>query len=118
MAAKFEILQPKPDEFRWVLTSQGRVLAKSDTYRGRASCLKAMESFRSAAPTASVVDHTVKPAKAPPKPVSARAARTTGRVVGKAAAKVAEVPSLAVEAAKKVVETVTPMPRRRPTGTG
>ncbi len=38
-------------------------------------------------------------------------ARTTGRVMGKAAAKVAEVPSLAVEAANKIVGTVAPAPR-------
>jgi uncharacterized protein YegP (UPF0339 family) len=114
MAAKFEIRQSKAGEFRWALTSQGRVLAKSDSYAGKAACLRAMESFRKAAPTATVVDHTVRPAKAvSPKPAPARVARTTGRVVGKAAAKVAEVPSLAVEAAKKVVDTVTPSPRKR-----
>ena len=120
MAAKFEILQSKAGEFRWVLTSQGRVLAKSDAYTRKVSCLTAMEAFRKAVPTATVVDTTAKPAKASAakgrrttKPVSARAARTTGRVVGKAAAKVAEVPSLVVSAVEKVVETVTPTPRER-----
>jgi uncharacterized protein YegP (UPF0339 family) len=104
MAAKFEILQSRGGQFRWVLTSQGRVLARSDPYAGRAACLRAMESFRKAAPAATVVDQTVKPARATsPKPTSARVAHTTGRVMGKAAAKVAEVPSLAVEAARKVV---------------
>ena len=104
MAAKFEILESTRGKFRWVLVSQGRVLARSDPYAGRAACLRAMESFRKAAPAAAVVDQTVKPAKVTsPKPPSARVARTTGRVMGKAAAKVAEVPSLAVEAAKKVV---------------
>lgn len=123
MAAKFEILQPKPGEFRWVLSSQGRVLARSDAYTRKASCLNAMESFRKAAPTATVDDQTVAPApkRAAPrgaaarggaargaagKPVTAKAARATGRVVGKAAAKVKEL-------VESVEEAVTPAPRSR-----
>ena len=102
MAAKFEIRQPKAGQFQWVLMNQGRVLAKGDTYAGKASCLKAMETFRQAAPTAELVDHTATRGKAG-MPPAARVARTTGRVVGMAAAKVAEVPSLAVETAKKIV---------------
>ncbi len=92
MAAKFEIKELRGGQFRWVLTSQGRVLATSDPYTGRAACLRAMESFRKAAPGATLVDQTVKPAKAAsPTPASARVARTTGRVMGKAAATVAKV---------------------------
>lgn len=113
MAAKFEIVQPKPGEFRWVLSSQGRVLARSDAYSRKVACLSAMESFRKAAPTAAIVDHTARPAKAAPKSAPATVARTTGRVVGKAAAKVAEVPSLVTSVVEKVVETVTPTPRKR-----
>jgi uncharacterized protein YegP (UPF0339 family) len=114
MAAKFEIVQPKAGEYRWVLSSQGRVLAKSDAYTRKVSCVNAMESFRKAAPTAAVVDHTVKPAKsAAPTSTPGKVARTTGRVVGKAAAVVADVPEAAVEAVKKVVDTVLPTPRRR-----
>jgi len=121
MAAKFEILQPKPGEFRWVLSSQGRVLARSDAYTRKASCLNAMESFRKAAPTATVDDKTVAAApKAAPqkgraakgaaaKPATAKAARATGRVVGKAAAKVKEL-------VESVEEAVTPAPRRRASG--
>ena len=112
MAAKFEITQPKPGEFRWVLTSQGRVLAKSDAYTRKVSCVNAMESFRKAAPSAEVVDTAARPAKAA-KPVTAKAARSTGRVVGKAAAKVAEVPSMLTAAVEKVVEAVAPPPRKR-----
>jgi uncharacterized protein YegP (UPF0339 family) len=112
MAAKFEIVQPKPGEFRWVLTSQGRVLARSDAYTRKVSCVAAMESFRKAAPTAGIVDHTAK-AAAPPKTVPGTVARKTGRVVGKAAAVVTEVPSLLTSAVGKVVETVTPTPAPR-----
>src|SRR3954453_21690177 len=108
MAAKFEITQPKPGEFRWVLTSQGRVLAKSDAYSRKVSCVNAMESFRKAAPTAAVVDTAAKSVKlAPARTTTGRAARKTGRAVGKAAATVAEVPSLLSSAVEKVVETVT-----------
>jgi uncharacterized protein YegP (UPF0339 family) len=114
MAAKFEITQPKPGEFRWVLTSQGRVLARSDAYTRRVSCVNAMESFRKAAPTAEIVDTTARPMAAVA-PVAAKAARTTGRVVGKAAAKVAEVPSMVTSAVEKVVETIVPAPRTRST---
>jgi uncharacterized protein YegP (UPF0339 family) len=114
MAAKFEITQPKPGEFRWVLTSQGRVLAKSDAYTRKVSCVNAMESFRKAAPTADIVDTTAKTVKlAPPRTTTGKAARKTGRAVGKAAAVVAEVPSLLTSAVEKVVETVTPTPRKR-----
>ena len=92
MAAKFEIQELLGGQFRWVLTSQGRILATSDPYEGRAACLRAMESFRKAAPGATVVDQTVNSAKAAsPQPAAARVARTTGRVMGKAAATVAKV---------------------------
>ena len=92
MAAKFDVLQPKPGEFRWVLLSQGRVLARSDPYTRKAACVKAMESFRAAAPTATIVDHTARPARRAPIPEApaAKVARTTGRVLGKTAAKVVE----------------------------
>ena len=114
MAAKFEIIQATAGEFRWVLTNQGRVLAKSESYSRRASCLKAMESFRAAVPTADIVDTTTKDVKfAPPATVPGRAARTGGRVVGKAAAKVAEMPSLAKSAVGTIVDVVTPGPRKR-----
>jgi uncharacterized protein YegP (UPF0339 family) len=114
MAAKFEIEQPKAGEFRWVLTSQGRILARSETYTRKVSCVNAMESFRKAAPGAAIVDHTTQPVKVTtPGSTPAKVARQTGRVVGKAAARVAEVPQVAVEAVKKVVDTVTPSPRKR-----
>jgi uncharacterized protein YegP (UPF0339 family) len=115
MAAKFEIVQPKAGEFRWVLTSQGRVLAKSDAYTRKVSCQNAMESFRKAAPTAIIVDHTARPAAAP-KTVPGKVARTTGRVMGKAAATIADVPSLLSSAVEKVVDTVTPTPAPRKRG--
>jgi len=114
MAPKFEIFQPKPDEFRWVLSNQGRVLARSGSYTRKATCVKGMESFRAAAPTADIVDAaTADVTFASPAGIRGRAARTSGRVVGKASAKVADVPSLARTAVHKVVGAVSPSPRKR-----
>ena len=114
MAAKFDIIQPKAGEFQWVLMNQGRVLAQSEAYSRRASCLKAMESFRAAAPTADIVDLTTRNVTfAPPATVPGRAARTSGRAVGKAAAKVADVPSLAISAVESIVDAVIPGSRKR-----
>jgi len=109
MAANFEILQPRPGEFRWVLMSQGRVLARSEAYTRRVSCQNAIESFRKAAVAAAVDDQTVVRPVArrarradTPKTAPAKAARATGRVVGKAAATVAKVVEVPIEAVKKV----------------
>jgi uncharacterized protein YegP (UPF0339 family) len=125
MAAKFEILQPKAGEFRWVLSSQGRVLARSEAYTRKVSCVNSMESFRKAAPTAIVFDSTTASLvrAAAPETVTGKAARVTGRAVGTAAAKakpvarvarvVAEAPVKAVEAAKRAV-TADKAPRTRP----
>lgn len=114
MAAKFEIVQPKPGEFRWVLSSQGRVLARSEAYTRKVSCVNAMESFRKAAPTAEIVDQTARKALAPvPRKAPAKVARKTGRVVGKAASIVAEVPAVAISAVEKVVDAITPGPPKR-----
>ena len=114
MPAKFEIQQPTADEFRWVLTNQGRVLARSGSFTRKASCLKSLESFRTAAPTADVIDKTTADVVfAPPASLPGKAARKGGQLVGKAAAKVAEAPELARSAVEKVVEAVTPSPRKR-----
>src|SRR4051812_23853466 len=107
MAAKFEITQPKPGEFRWVLTSQGRGLGKNDAYTRKGAGGNAMGSFRQVAPTADIVDTTASTVKfAPPRTTTGKAVRTTGRAVGKAAAVVAEVPSLLTSAVEKVVDVV------------
>jgi len=90
------------------------VLAKSDAYTRKVSCVNAMESFRKAAPGADIVDLTARTVKfAPPRTTTAKAVRKTGRAVGKAAAVVAEVPSLLTSAVEKVVDVVTPTPARK-----
>ena len=80
MAAQFEIRSPKRGSFTWVLTSQGRVLAMGESYTRKASCQKAIESFRKGAPSAKVADLTL----APPATAPGKAARTAGRTVAKA----------------------------------
>ena len=82
MASRFEIKQNGRGEFRFVLTSNGRVLATSEPYTRKSSCLNAIESLRKAAVSASVAEDTTQTA-----PV-AKAARAAGRAVGKAKAKV------------------------------
>jgi uncharacterized protein YegP (UPF0339 family) len=99
VAAKFEIRQPKAGEFRWVLVSQGRTLATSESYTRKVSAEKAIESLRKAAATATVNDTTVKPAAA--KPAAAKAARATGKAVGKAAATTRKTAKTAAKAAAK-----------------
>jgi uncharacterized protein len=82
MAARFEIKQNGRGEFRFVLTSNGRVLATSESYTRKSSCLNAIESLRKAAASASVAENAIQTA-----PV-AKAARAAGRAVGKAKGKV------------------------------
>ncbi|MEW6155186.1 MAG: DUF1918 domain-containing protein [Actinomycetota bacterium] len=53
-ATKFEVRHSDNDQYRWVLLSQGRILATSEPYTRKTSCLKAIESFRNAALTASI----------------------------------------------------------------
>jgi uncharacterized protein YegP (UPF0339 family) len=80
VAAKFEIRSPMSGEFNWVLLSQGRTLATGESYTSKAAAEKAIASMRSAAAAATVVDLTLPPAKTP----VGKAARATGRAVGRA----------------------------------
>lgn len=106
MAAKFEIQRPRAGEYRWVLVSQGRVLATSEAYRRRGLAEKAIVLFRMAATAAPVVDHTAAPAKAP----VAKAARAAGRAAAKAVVKggraVEKVERTTARAGRRVAKTV------------
>ena len=82
MAAQFEIHRPKAGAYRWVLVSQGRILATSEAYNRRAAAEKAIVSFRMAAASAPVLDTTE-----PPSETAGKAARATGRVLAKAVVK-------------------------------
>jgi uncharacterized protein YegP (UPF0339 family) len=106
VAAKFEIESPKPGQYRWVLSSQGRILATSATYSRRNLAEKAILSFRMAAVNAPVIDATLPAAKTP----TGKAARSTGRVVAKAVVKggraVEKVEKVAAKAAKKAARAI------------
>ena len=93
MAAKFEVSQ-SGGGYRWVLKSQGRTLATGVSYSRRAMAEKAIESLRKVAAGATVVDLTLKPAKAAPAKARVTATRkataksaTTARTARKTATK-------------------------------
>lgn len=59
MAAKFEIFQDKKKEYRFSLkASNGQIIAQSQGYKSKQSCLKGIESVKKNAPGADVVDST------------------------------------------------------------
>ena len=100
MAAKFEF-QTQGGQYRWVLVSQGRVLATSPTYSRKALAEKSIVSFRMAAIAAPVLDHTAPAAKPP----VAKAARAAGRAAARAV-------FTGARAVKKVEQTTTKATRR------
>jgi DNA-binding protein HU-beta len=99
MAAKFEVRSPKAGEFRWVLVSQGRTLATSESYTRKVSAEKAIESLREAAGTATVADLTLAAAKT--------TAKRAAKKVEKAAAKTPAAAKTTAKRAAKKVEKVT-----------
>jgi uncharacterized protein YegP (UPF0339 family) len=101
MAAKFEFQTPKAGQYRWVLVSQGRVLATSPTYSRKALAEKAIVSFRMAAIDAPILDLTATPAKPP----VAKAARAAGRAAAKAV-------TTGARAVEKVEQTTAKATRR------
>jgi uncharacterized protein YegP (UPF0339 family) len=59
MAAKFEISKDKAGKFRWHLkAANGEIIAASQAYDTRASAEKGIESVKTNAPGAKVVDLT------------------------------------------------------------
>ncbi len=100
MTAKFEVRSAN-GKWTWVVTSQGRTLAIGETYATRAAAANAIASLRMAAPTAPIIDLTLRPAKTP----AGKAARATGRALGRAVVKsgraVEKVEATAAQAAKK-----------------
>jgi uncharacterized protein YegP (UPF0339 family) len=103
MAAKFEVVQ-SGNGYRWVLTSQGRTLATSETFSRRGLAEKAIVSFRMAAVNAPVIDTTLPPAKT----TTGKVARATGRTVATAIVKggraVEKVEQAAAKVAKRAVK--------------
>lgn len=57
MAGKFEVYEDKSGKFRFRLkASNGQVIALGQAYSTKESCLKGIESVRSNAPDAKLVD--------------------------------------------------------------
>ena len=60
MAAKFEVYKDKAGEFRFRLKAgNGEIIATSEGYTAKASCLKGIESVKANAAAAVVDDKTV-----------------------------------------------------------
>lgn len=85
--ARFRLIKTDDGGFQFsLLGTTGRVIATSEAYRSKASCVKAIDALRAAAPGAVVDDETTSPSRTSPNtpaPV-AKAARAAGRAVGKA----------------------------------
>ena len=57
MAAKFEVYKDKKGDFRFrLVASNGQVIATSQGYKSKASCMKGIESVRKNAPKTGVVE--------------------------------------------------------------
>jgi uncharacterized protein YegP (UPF0339 family) len=94
MPAKIQVKKRDAGGFQFVVVGQnGRTIATSEPYASKASCMNGVTALQRAATSAQVEDQTTKDwlarhsAAAPP---VAKAARTVGRAVGKAKAKVEE----------------------------
>jgi uncharacterized protein YegP (UPF0339 family) len=118
MPAKFEIRQATVGQWTWVATSQGRTLAIGETYTTKAAAQNAIGSLRKGAPSAPIVDLTLRPAKTP----AGKAARATGRAVGKAVVKsgraVEQVEKTAARAAKRTPRAAKKTVAKAKTTTG
>jgi uncharacterized protein YegP (UPF0339 family) len=108
MAAKFEVRQATAGQWTWVAKSQGRTLAMGETYSTRAAAEKAVESLRKAAPTAAIVDLTLRPAKTP----AGKAARVTGRALGRAVVKSGQAVEKVEKAVSRAAKKAAPAARK------
>jgi uncharacterized protein YegP (UPF0339 family) len=107
MPAKIQIKRRDAGGFQFVLVGQnGRTIATSEPYASKASCVNGINALQRAATSAQVEDQTTKEwaarqSAAPP--AVTKAARTVGKAVGKAKAKV-----------EKAVAPPPPAPSREP----
>ena len=76
MAAKFVMYFDKAKKYRFrLLATNGEIIASGEAYESKASCLKGIKSIQKNAPTAEIVDETVKKepdAKVPAKKTAAK----------------------------------------------
>ena len=61
MAAKFVVFLDKAKKFRFrLLATNGEIIAQGEAYESKASCLNGIKSIQKNAPTAVLVDETLK----------------------------------------------------------
>jgi len=73
MAAKFVIYLDKAKKHRFrLMASNGEIIASGEAYESKAACMGGIKSIQKNAPTAAIVDETVK--KEPVKKVPAKKA--------------------------------------------
>lgn len=57
MAAKFEVYKDNKGEFRFrLIAANGQIIATSQGYKTKASCMKGIESVKKSAPKTEVVE--------------------------------------------------------------
>jgi uncharacterized protein YegP (UPF0339 family) len=76
MAAKFVVYHDKSKKFRFrLIASNGEIIAVGEAYESKASCLNGIKSIQKNAPTAPIVDETVKKEPAAKKPAAKKTAK-------------------------------------------
>jgi uncharacterized protein YegP (UPF0339 family) len=116
MAAKFEIRSPTAGQFQWVLVSQGRTLATSQTYARRALAEKSIDSFRMAAIAAPVEDRTAVAATTTVRKAARAAGRAAGKVVATSGRAVDKAERAVAQPAKRAARTVKRAATKAPAG--
>jgi len=60
MPAKFEIKKDKAGKYRFnLIASNGEIIASSEAYESKDSCKNGIQSVKTNAPTAEIVDKTI-----------------------------------------------------------
>ena len=92
MAAKFVVYLDKSKKHRFrLLAPNGEIIAASEAYESKASCMNGIKSIKKNAPVAAIVDETV--AKEPVKKAPAKKSAAKKPAAKKPAAKKPEAPA-------------------------
>ncbi|MDR2733824.1 MAG: YegP family protein [Spirochaetota bacterium] len=88
MAAKFTIFKDKASKFRFrLIATNGEIIAVGEAYNTKAACMNGIKSIRKNAPTAALIDETVKAADAAGKKATGKKAAGKKAAGKKAAGK-------------------------------
>lgn len=114
--SKFEVYKDKKGETRFRYRAKnGEIVFASEGYKAKASAMKAIESIKKNAPTATVEEEAAPAKKAPAKPAAAKAAAKPAAAkpaAAKPAAKAAAKP--AAKAAAKPAAKAAAKPAAKP----